>query len=293
MKEFLETIFQFSVLAFVVGSMIAMGLNLTIRQIAKPLRNVRLVTLVLAANFLAVPFFAYLLVELLPLSMGVKEGIILLSVAAGAPFLPKLACIAKSDPAMSIALMLLLMVATVFYMPLVLPYFLKGTEVDSLQIAKSLVTLMLVPLVASLYVKAHFQTTAERLRPVFVKISDFALVILAGALILLHTKSILGLWGWGLVSILLLLTGAMGIGYIFGFGNPERRFMLSIATAQRNISAAILVASRNFDDPEVTLTMVAAAILGLLIMLPYARARGKCAIDLQINEKETQWEKDI
>ncbi|WP_456451191.1 bile acid:sodium symporter family protein [Hydrogenimonas sp.] len=283
MREFLQIVYEFSVVGFVVASMVAMGLDLTVRQIVKPLKNPGLVSLVLAANFLAVPFFAYLLVQLLPLSMGVKEGIILLSVAAGAPFLPKLACIAKSDPAMSIALMLLLMVATVFFMPLVLPRLIEGTVVDAAQIARSLVTLMLLPLVVALFVRARYENLANRLYPSFVSISDVALAALAVSLVILHTKSILGLWGWGLVSIILLLGGAMAIGYLFGYGDSERRFMLSIATAQRNISAAILVAAKNFDDPEVMLTMVAAAILGLLIMLPYARARGKCAVDLKIS----------
>jgi len=281
MREVLETLYELSVLLFVVGSMVSMGLNLTIRQILQPLGNLRLVTLTLAANFLAVPLFAWGLVELLPLTLGVKEGIILLSVAAGAPFLPKLACIARSDPAASIALMLLLMVATVFYMPLVLPLMIEGTVVDAAGIARSLVTLMLVPLLLGLFVRARFERTALKLYPFFVKISDISLVTLAVSLILLHTKSIAGLWGWGLGAILLLLLGAMAIGYLFGFGEGESRFVLSIATAQRNISAAILVAARNFDDPEVTLTMVAAAILGLLIMLPYARARGKCVLEPQ------------
>jgi BASS family bile acid:Na+ symporter len=279
MREVLETLYGLSVLLFVVGSMVSMGLNLTIRQILQPLGNLRLVTLTLAANFLAVPLFAWGLVELLPLTLGVKEGIILLSVAAGAPFLPKLACIARSDPAASIALMLLLMVATVFYMPLVLPLMIEGTVVDAAGIARSLVTLMLVPLILGLFVRARFEKFALRLYPVFVKISDISLVTLAVSLILLHTKSIAGLWGWGLGAILLLLLGAMAIGYLFGVGGRESRFILSIATAQRKISAAILVAAHNFDDPEVTLTMVAAAILGLLIMLPYARARGKCVLE--------------
>jgi BASS family bile acid:Na+ symporter len=280
MREVLETLYELSVLLFVVGSMVSMGLNLTIRQILQPLGNVRLVTLTLAANFLAVPLFAWGLVALLPLTPGVKEGIILLSVAAGAPFLPKLACIARSDPAASIALMLLLMVATVFYMPLVLPLMIKGTVVDAAGIARSLVTLMLVPLLLGLFVRARFEKFALRLYPVFVKISDISLVTLAVSLIILHTKSIAGLWGWGLGAILLLLLGAMAIGHLVGAGGGrESRFVLSIATAQRNISAAILVAARNFNDPEVTLTMVAAAILGLLIMLPYARARGKCMLE--------------
>ena len=40
-----------AMLGFVVSSMLAMGLGLTIRQIIEPLRNARLVLLALLANF--------------------------------------------------------------------------------------------------------------------------------------------------------------------------------------------------------------------------------------------------
>jgi predicted Na+-dependent transporter len=55
MKEILEVVFSVSVLSFVIGSMIAMGLSLTVRQILEPLRTKRLVLLSLAANFVLVP----------------------------------------------------------------------------------------------------------------------------------------------------------------------------------------------------------------------------------------------
>jgi hypothetical protein len=45
-------------LLFVVTSMLAMGLSLTIPQIIQPLKNVRLVILALLANFVLVPLLA-------------------------------------------------------------------------------------------------------------------------------------------------------------------------------------------------------------------------------------------
>jgi BASS family bile acid:Na+ symporter len=68
----------------------------------------------------------------------------------------------------------------------------------------------------------------------------------------------------------------MIIGYILGGPGKDTRIVLSLGTGQRNISAAILVATQNFgDDPEVTLMLVATAIFGLLIMLPYASKMAK------------------
>ena len=59
--------------------------------------------------------------------------------AAGAPFLPKLAQVAKGDIAFAMGLM----VVTIAYMPIVLPLLLSGVTIDPREIAQSLILLML------------------------------------------------------------------------------------------------------------------------------------------------------
>ena len=143
MEQILTVLMQVSVLVFVVTSMLAMGLNLTVSQIIAPLRNARLVILALVANFVLIPLLAYLILLVIPLSQGLGTGLILIATAAGAPFLPKLAQSAKGNMAFSVGLMVLLMLVTIIYMPLVLPLLLQGVEVDPWEIARSLIILML------------------------------------------------------------------------------------------------------------------------------------------------------
>lgn len=146
MTDTLNTIAQLSGLVFVVGSMLAMGLSLTVPQIIQPLKNKRLVILALIANFVIVPALAYGITALIPIGEGQRIGLILLATAAGAPFLPKLAQAAKGDMAFSVGLMVLLMVVTVIYLPIVLPLLLTGVEVNPWDIAQSLIVTMLIPL---------------------------------------------------------------------------------------------------------------------------------------------------
>src|SRR5256885_15957767 len=61
-----------AMLCFVVSSMLAMGLNLTVQQIVAPLRNVRLVSLALVANFDLMPLGAVGLAR--PLHLGQVPG---------------------------------------------------------------------------------------------------------------------------------------------------------------------------------------------------------------------------
>ena len=116
---------QLSGLLFIVSSMLAMGLSLTMAQIIEPLKNARLVILALLANFVLVPLLAYLITLVIPLEQSLKIGLIVLATAAGAPFLPKLVQGAKGDIAFGVGLMVLLMVVTIIYLPIVLPLMLQ------------------------------------------------------------------------------------------------------------------------------------------------------------------------
>jgi len=101
-----------AMLSFVVSSMLAMGAGLTVSQISEPLRNVRLVVLALLANFVVMPLAALVLARVLWLEEPFGVGLLLLGCAAGAPFLPKLAEVAKGNLAFAVGAMVLLMVVT-------------------------------------------------------------------------------------------------------------------------------------------------------------------------------------
>jgi BASS family bile acid:Na+ symporter len=121
MKDAIQVLTDLSTLVFVVSSMLSLGLSLTLQQILNPLRNTGFVMRVLLANFVLVPLVAYLLKTVIPLEPSLAIGLMLLATAAGAPFLPKLAQVSKSNVPLSVGLMVLLMVVTVFYVPIVLP----------------------------------------------------------------------------------------------------------------------------------------------------------------------------
>ena len=163
------------------------------------------------------------------------------------------------------------MIVTIFYLPLVLPYLLEGASVSSWDIAKSLIMLMLIPLVIALSIRAYHEKIAGKLQFFLMKITNIALVTLAVSLVVLHTKAITAMIGLPLLSIIALLVLAMAIGYIMGGRNRENRVVMALGTGQRNISAAVLVAAQNFEDPEIISLLVAVAIIGLFIMIPYAK----------------------
>src|SRR4030095_4530235 len=176
--ELMQKATSVAMLVFVLSSMLAMGLDLTVGQIIAPLRNARLVVLSLLVNFVLMPLGALGLAALLRLDQPLGVGLLLLGLAAGAPFLPKLAQIARGNLAFAVGLMVLLMVVTVGYLPLVLPSLLPGVSVNPAKIARSLFLLMLLPLVGALAVKAYFAGVAARTKPLFDRLSNLGLIVL-------------------------------------------------------------------------------------------------------------------
>src|SRR5262245_59821265 len=193
--ELLQEATSVAVLSFVLSSMLAMGLGLTVRQILTPLRHARLIVLSLLANFVLMPLSAVALATLLQLDQPLGVGLRLLGAAAGAPFLPKLAQIAKGNLAFAVGLMVLLMVSTVGYLPLVLPVLLPGVAVHPGQIARSLGLLMLLPLAGALALHAMFPATAARAQPLLDRTSNLSLMLVIVLLTVLHIPNILAVFG--------------------------------------------------------------------------------------------------
>ena len=258
-----------SVLVFVITSMLAMGLNLTVKQIVEPLRNTRLVILALIANFILVPILAYLIISVIPLEQGLATGLILMATAAGAPFLPKLAQAAKGNLAFAVGLMVLLMVVTIIYMPIVLPLLLQGVEVNPWDIAKSLIIMMLIPLAIGLFIKARYESTAESLQPHMSQTSTVAIAILMVTGIVLNFSAIVAVIGTGaIIAILVFLVVALILGYFLGGAESGTRAVLGLGTAQRNLSAALVVAAQNFaDDPNVLTMILVAGLVGFVLLM--------------------------
>jgi len=279
LNQLSSLIMNLSTLVFVVTGMLAMGLSLTVAQIVAPLRNTRLVILALLANFLLVPSLAYLIGLIIPLSDGLRTGLILVSTAAGAPFLPKLAQAARGNTALSVGLMVLLMVVTVLYMPIVLPLLIQGVTVKPWDIARSLIVLMLIPLAVGLFMKARYAPTADQLQPYMAQTSTFALVLLLVAGLLSNLSAMLAIIGTGgFIAALLFLAGAFVIGYFLGGQDAPTRSVLGLGTAQRNLAAALVVATANFaDDPDVTMMVLVLGLVGLAVLMVSAGELGRRA----------------
>lgn len=145
----------------------------------------------------------------------------------------------------------------------------EGVEVDAAQIAKSLVITMLLPLFVGLFLRAKFEGISRKLQPYVAKLSNLALVLLTVLLVALNFKNILSMIGWGGLAIVLFIAVSLAAGLLLGGRTDKVRNVMGLGTAQRNVSAALVV-GQSFNDPRILVTLIVAAIMGLLMLMPMA-----------------------
>ena len=278
MRELLLTGANLAVVVFVVSSTLGVGLRLSVQQIVTPLRNGRLVALSLAANFVVAPLGAMALTRLLGLDEPLGIGLLLCALAAGAPFLIKLAEIGKGDMAFAVGLMVLLMVITVGYIPVVLPMMLEGTSVDPMNIARSLIVLMLIPLALGLVLHARAGKVAARLSPIVGRISGIGMILVIGLTTAAHLRSVIGVIGsLALLAAVVLTLFCAVVGWVLGGPRGDTKRVLALGTAQRNTAAALVVAGQNFSDANVVVMITVVMIVSFAVLMPLAGAIAKRA----------------
>jgi BASS family bile acid:Na+ symporter len=272
--EVLVTVFA---LVFVVGTMLAMGFKLTPAGIVKPLKNWRLDISVLVANFVVLPAIIIFLTYVIPLPEDIKLGMMILAFASGAPFIPMIIQHAKGDIAMGVGVMTLLMVTTIIVLPIMLPLVIAGITVNAWDVAKPLIFLMLIPLVIGLLIRIRYQSFAEHALKLLVPVNTLSVFLLLFLVFALYWSDIVSTFGTGAIGFsIIFVVIALVVGYFSGGRNRDVKRVFGLSTANRNISAGILISGVSFvDRPLVAVTVMIVSIASLVLLMIVAGEWGR------------------
>jgi BASS family bile acid:Na+ symporter len=273
MFQILRTSVQFIAPIFVICTMLNVGLTQKLSAIAAHLKNWPFVLKMLAANFIFAPLLMILALYLAPFDAPLKAGLLIFSLGAGAPFLIKLTQTAEHELSLGAAVMMVLMVVTVGYMPLVLPRVLSGVSVDALAIAKSLLLQMLFPICVGMLLARLLPSLVKKAQPWVGHIGNLAMYAMVVATLVGYFPNLLKIVGTGAFLVgLLFVAAAFGLGYLAGWGKDHLEDIGGLGTAQRNTAAGVIVAIQNFKDPNVFVMLTLANILGIVMLLFLAKA---------------------
>jgi len=277
MRAALAEAASIAITIFAVSSMLSVGLAYSIGLIVGPLREARAVFRALVANFVLVPLLAVGIERTIPLDPPLALGLFLLAGSAGAPFLIKLASAARRDLALSAALLLLLVPVTVFFLPFYVPLAMAHPSLRGLSYVPSsifaiglpLLSTLILPIALGLLVKALAPGWAARLAPIGGKVATIALVVVIVSTFGANFQDLVRIVrGSALMAGVLLVAGAFAMGFLLS--RPERSAVLGLGTAQRNVAGAMVIASRDFNDPDILVMVTASVLAGLLVLFAIA-----------------------
>lgn len=260
-----EVVVELVTTVFVLSTMFSMGVQLSVGQLFDALRERRLLTRSLVVNLVAVPLTAYLLVRTATVELGYATGILLLAVAPGAPFGPKLAEISDSDVAFASGVMVILCTLSVVTIPVSLVVLLPGSvTVDPLAIGRMVLGIQLIPLLAGLVLSTHHASLADRLDALSQRLSDYTFVGLIVLLVVVYHGEMTSLVGTGTLAIsTLVVVASLLLGYILGGPARATREVLATTTAARNAAIALFIATTGFSNPDVLTIVLAFSFIGV------------------------------
>jgi len=262
MSDILMILLKISLVIFMAGNLMDMGLSLKPQDALRGLRNVRFVAYTLLWGFVLSPALAYVIPLVIPLASPYATGLILVGMTPCAPFLPAIVNKAKGDLGFTAAFMLLTAIGTVAFMPFAVPLMVKGLTVSAWTIAKPLLLVVLLPLVAGMAILSASAPVASRIQPYVKKVTGIATIIMAVLAVIVYGKGLLGVAGeLAVLSQVIFFLIVTTLTYWCGFGlQPEQKIVLSAGMATRNCGAALAPLLSMAETDQRAIVMVVLAI---------------------------------
>ena len=235
-----ESIVRLLTIGSLAGLLTAVGMRLTVRQVADALRKRRLV-LIGIANFVVVPALALAAAKLCRLDTEISTGMILLAAAPFAPVVPVFARMARADLALAAGLTALFPLLSVFLTPLACRVTLAGLAHTSVRFDAGEALLVLL---ATIVLPLGFGLALKRVLPSFTRLALRPMEIFSeatGAASLVFVtvtewQTILTV-GWRpLLAMALVSEVCLLLGYSLGGKERGARQVIGLGTSNRNIA---------------------------------------------------------
>jgi len=269
MNDIMLVLLKISLVVFMAGNLLEMGLRLNPQDALRGLRNARFVLLTLLWGFVLGPALAYGITRVLPLAAPYAVGLILMGMTPSAPFLPMIVNRARGDLGYTAAFMLLSALGTVLFMPFAVPMLVEGLTVSAWAIARPLIFVILLPMAIGMVILRVARRTANTMQPWVKKVTGLFTVATLVLCAVVYGKGLLGVAGsLAVASQLIFFAAVTTLTYWLGFGlQADQRIVLSAGMATRNLGAALapLLTVPDFDQRATIMV-----VLGFPLMILFA-----------------------
>src|SRR5262249_44745677 len=160
-----------------------------------------------------------------------------------------------------------------------LPILIPGLTAGPWPILRPLLLTMFLPLAIAVAIRERSVWWARRLQPTVRLVSNISALTAVLLMIGLNFWPMVGTFGSGGIAVaVLFVTLSLGVGYALGGPSRSARSVLGLGTGQRNVAAALVIATQNFSDPGVVVMLLVSTLAGLVVLLFAARRFARQAV---------------
>lgn len=274
MDAILHRIMGITIVIFMVGNLLEVGLRLQVSEALTALRNVRFLVTSLVWCFVLGPALAVLLTKIIPLAEPYALGLVLLGLAPCSPAIPVMMRKSGGSLAYMSAFMLTAYAGTVVLMPFLVPWLAKGFTADPWTIAKPLLFFIVIPLIIGVVIRRAAERFADQAAPVVKKVTGLNTIILCLVMLWIYRSEIIGAVGAYAIATQILYYALLGTAaYLLAFGlTYDQKAPMTLGICTRNVGPALATLMGVADAPQGAITMCILAIFLGAILSGFAAA---------------------
>jgi BASS family bile acid:Na+ symporter len=265
-----DALFTAGVAVAIVATVLSLGMAFPAAVLLAPLRQVRLVAVMLTLNTVVVPAAAWVVAKIAPITDGYVAGIALAATGSGGAAGLKAAQLSRrADLPLAVGLVVVLQVANLVAVPLWAAVMVTGASLNRLTILQSMLVLVLLPLLVGGIVRARSAALAARMRPVLLRVGNLALAAALAAGVAANRDVLLSVLDSAVVPAALAITGlALGLGSLVGIADRPTRITTSLITGTRFSALGLIIASTQFAGrPEYLAAAITFSLVDLVVMI--------------------------
>lgn len=230
--------------------MFGMGLTLKPSDFKPVLMHPKEIVIGELAQFIIMPFVAWLLCRLLNLPPELALGVILVGCCPGGTASNVICYLAKGDVALSVAMTGVSTLLAPFLTPaLVLLLAGETVEVNVFGMFISIVQVVILPIVVGLVVNHYFGNFTQKVIPYMPMLSTLAIAAIIGIIVSHNAQNIMGCSLLVAVAVILHNLLGLSLGYLAGMltgMSPKKRTAISIEVGMQNSGLASSLAATHF-----------------------------------------------
>jgi len=252
---------------FIIVSMLAIGMQVGVKNITAIFNEKKLLIKSFVANFVIIPLIGLILIKIIPMKPAVEVSFVLLSCAPGGLSAIQFISKAKDELAYAGGMAFLLSTLSIFISPLIIAFFLPKEINFTVPYFKAfwfIVLFLLLPMMIGMLVYDHYKNIVNKLAKPTAIVGTLAFI--AFITITLEERQTamksLGLEVLSLMVLFILLT--MLIGWLMGGPKKGTRQVLASASSMRNAALALLIVTNAFPNMDYEVPVVAFSALMVL-----------------------------